>query len=57
MLPIFCIWAYWSIVIPIVVSHFGFEIEAYYSLIGVIPICLALSFFGYKIMKENYKEV
>jgi len=57
MLLIFIVWAYWIILLPILLDKFHSQEAALYSLIPVIPICLILSYRGYKIMKDSYQEV
>lgn len=57
MLLIFIVWAYWLILLPILLDHFYSQESALYSLIAVIPICLLLSYRGYKIMKDSYQAV
>lgn len=49
LVPVFLVWAYWSLIFLI--------FKNYFALIGIIPVCLFLTWMGYLIVKENWKEV
>lgn len=49
LIPVFLVWAYWTILFP-------FAFKNYYVFIGSAPVCLFLTWMGYLIVKENWRE-
>lgn len=49
LVPVFVVWAYWTLIFLI--------FKNYLALIGILPVCLFLTWMGYLIVKDHWKEV